>query len=222
MLAAVNVESPDAVRERLDTLRRELASDRFRSRLPSVRALRERPFRFAEDHDSTRDDVLRVLEAAVFKADLCFASTEAQTNGLISHRLLLHTLALKAKVRARAGDVALVVGAKAVIGQGDLDEVSESITSSRVFRARPKLAAVAVAAADPAEPCLAVADYVVGVVRAAMACGTGAMDEGAVRRARDRFAGFALRFRSVTDVARGVSYRGTAFAREIHRLVLRN
>lgn len=222
MFAAVHVDAPDVVRGQLDDLRRELAGDRFRARLPSVRALRERNFRFADDHDSTRDEVLKILSAAVFKSDLCFATTEAQTAGPTSYRSLLHTLAITAKVRSRVGDVALVVGARNIFGQSVLDGVAESIASSRAFRARPKLAAMTLALADPEEPCLVVADYIVGVVRDAMACGTGAVDEDAASRARDRFFQVALRLRHVTDDAKGVSYTGTAFAREVHRLGVRN
>jgi hypothetical protein len=221
IFAAVHLESPDLIRDRLDELRRELAGDRFRSRLASIRALRQRSFHFAEDHDSTRDEVLRTLGAARFKSDLCFAIADTRVPGT-SYRLLLYDLAIKAKVRSRVGDVAMIVGAKDIFGQNDLDELSESIASSRAFRARPKIAAVTLTLAGPEESCLVAPDYVVGVVRDAMACGTGAMDEGAARRARARFAMLALRFRHVSDVGRGVSYAGTAFAREIQRLGLRN
>jgi hypothetical protein len=222
MFAAVYVDAPDVVRGQLDELRRELAGDRFRARLPSVRALRGRNLRFADDHDSTRDEVLRILGATVFKADLCFATTEAQPARPTSSLALLQTLAITAKARARVGDVVLVVGARDIFGQSVLDRVAELIASSRAFRARPKLAAMTLTLADPEEPCLVVADYIVGVVRDAMACGTGAVDEDAASRARERFFQVALRLRQAKDVAKGVSYAGTAFAREVYRLGLRN
>jgi len=224
MLAAVHVDDPSVVRERLEGLRREFVADRFRSRIPSVRALKERPFRYLEDHDSVRDEVLKILGAIPFKVDFHFSSTEDPRNaGRSSDGLLLHSIAFRAACLGfRRDEVAIFIGPGVPLRQEALDELVASVMGSRLLTNRRKASSVTIQPGEQGDLALVVPDYVIGVVRDAMACGTGALDGDGTRRARERFAVFALRFRKVSDFMRGISYAGTVFAREIQRLGLRN
>ncbi len=226
LLAAVRLEDADAAAAKLERLRQDLLTDRFRSRLPSVPALRDRPFRYAEDHDAVRDDVIGVLRAVSFKTDLWLSAVDDAANrGKTSDPRLLRLVAFRAACMGfRAPDVALVVGpaVRQKTLQTNLDDLAARVLSSRTLVKRRKASSLTIRLAEPGELGLVAPDYVVGVVADAMACGTSVFDEEGTRRVQARFAALAPRLGHVEDLTGGISYRGGAFAREIDRLRLRS
>jgi hypothetical protein len=130
--------------------------------------------------------VLKVLGGVPFDVHLFFSSTDDPENvGRAWDWRLLHSLAFRAAaLRFRSPEVTIEVALDGAYRQKALDDLGEEVTSSRALRDRPKTSKLILRLADRDEPCLVAADYVIGVVRDAMACGTGSLDGEVVLRAR--------------------------------------
>jgi hypothetical protein len=221
VLVSASVPNLTMVAEFLEDARRTLIGDPFRGQLGAVKALEQRPFSYREDHDTVRKDVLAAIQDLPFSADACFVSVDKRTGAPVGGKTGRFVCLARLMARWRRQSADVVISTRIHEDQSTVDKYVRLVSETPLPRSVKPSGTPTIRKSSDADVCLALPDYVAGVVRDLLT-NLEDGDEGETRNVLQRYALVSQHLDHVTDETRGISYRDGAFAAEIKRRALRS
>ena len=170
LVGCVVVQDADRLRERIERVREDLLHDPYLIGLPNVEArLRRRGFEYGSDDPEVRSKFIERLAGLPFEAYICFAKNDffAGADPLARFERLLGRLLFERLRAERQGPLHLRLSRRLADRLGTTTNVAGAVardieaSSTRALLTMPE-----VTIADEREPCVAVVDYVCGLVHA--------------------------------------------------------